>query len=67
MTFSIEGLGGRKFLLAQEVLVSTFLLAMLGKLTAEFAGVAAIVYGGYATSNAMVTKAALKSGPDADA
>lgn len=46
---------GRKFTLAAYALVSASVLALLGKLTAEYASVCSIVVGAFSAANAYIT------------
>jgi hypothetical protein len=47
--------GGRKMFLALLFGGMAFVLALLGKLTADFSGVLAVIYGGFAGADAHIT------------
>lgn len=57
-------LGGRKFVIAGAALVFGFVLALLGKLTAEFTGVLIAVTGFFQAANTVTTTSALKHGAE---
>jgi hypothetical protein len=54
--------GGRKYTLALLALCMGFLLALFGKLTPEFTGIATVVVGAFAASNAVIDRAHAKNG-----
>lgn len=47
--------GGRKFVLAAYALASASFLALIGKLTPEYATVCSLVVGAFSASNAYIT------------
>jgi hypothetical protein len=47
--------GGRKFALSAYAIVSASLLALAGKLTAEYATICTLVVGAFSASNAYIT------------
>lgn len=50
-----DALGGRKFALAGATLIAAFILALKGKLTADFSAIAVTVNMAFAGANAWVT------------
>lgn len=54
--------GGRKYTLSVLALCMGFVLALLGKLTPEFTGIATLVVGAFALSNAAIDRAHAKNG-----
>jgi hypothetical protein len=54
--------GGRKYTLALLALCMGFVLALFGKLTPEFTGIATVVVGAFALSNAAIDRAHAKNG-----
>jgi len=47
--------GGRKFVVGMLALVGAFVLACMGKLTADFSTVAAVVVASFSAANAYIT------------
>lgn len=59
-----ESAGGRKYSLAVGTLVFAFILALKGKLTAEFSAIAVTVNMAYSAANAFVTGKGTERNPD---
>jgi len=57
----LEAIGGRKYSLGLFTLILAFVLALIGKLTAEFSGIAVIVNGAFNYSNMKTTTAGLQA------
>lgn len=57
-----DRVGGRKFLIAAGALCMAFLLAMLKRLTGDFALVASVCVGAFAGADAFVTGRAINKG-----
>ena len=58
-------LGGRKFALAAATLLTAFVLALMGKLTAEYSAIAVTVNMAFASANAWVTGKGAERAKDA--
>lgn len=56
--------GGRKYSLAAGTLVFAFILALKGKLTAEFSAIAVTVNMAFSAANAFVTGKGTERNPD---
>lgn len=58
----LQSLGGRKFVLAGGSVVAAFILALCGKLTADFAGIVMTANVAFNTADAVVTRMAIQQG-----
>lgn len=60
----LDRMGGRKFLVVEQAMIGTFVLALAGKLTPEWSGVVAICVGAFVAADAFVTGKAIRHGAD---
>jgi hypothetical protein len=59
---AVKLLMGRKFIVAVLSLVTAFVLALLGKLTGDFAFIASVVNGAFAAADAAITRKSFDAG-----